>query len=803
MMIKVELLLGFLLWTSSYLTVETADEENTILNNVTTPYSVTSPDGVIIPESVANKRVSDIKSQDEVDLVKFSGVWYEIARSPYALEYASVKSVIRYMKLGQNIHSMIGHYAGSINGTCLPAFKGHIQKVCPHGPGNFFARGITMESAWGFTKFIYTDYKTALLYFCPAVNEDGTCRAGRAMASVLGREKTVSPEVERFLKETLENSTGIPAEDLVAAEYEDDCFPEIMTAMKSDLKNDSCVFDDFPAQSDFDIEKFSGKWYPIAAQRFVPRPELVNSPLCYYSNGDGSLSVHYVTLSDGQCEATDPFMIVQKCPAERPGEFVVNRGLQFPIKQLAFSKFKILYTDYDVALGVGCVAADRSGRCLPEYSGAAILSRKTKLSPERRDFLKNIAKESCVDLDTFEEIKLDDESVACGCPDENKVKSTDLSDEVGTKNSFSMYDGKFLKEKFLGTWYDVASTPELAASFMVGFNSFISYNYLGVHGSLQSTRVMAKNGTCLPPWLAVSESVCEKEKHGVMEFSIPLKTSWYMSRIIHIDDVVAIGVGCMYLKSCTTVDETNLRVAARKPGWDDVIQTRVRSILEGLGLNATNLVPTEFEVDCSRHILDKPNSMDSHSCETKNFPVHENFTLQNIAGSWHVLSHFSHLNNSVARLGSGVVHYRENNGSIDAFVTGTSETGRCLPLLRFQVHPRCPQEDGGQMWTEEIQSVFQEGAPLTLSATWKVIYVDEESAVVYNCQQETLDGDCDIDNTRISVMTKDFDISAEKRDFLLQQVSKTCVDVVNLWNMTTTTPDECLSVLDEALENLE
>lgn len=77
--------------------------------------------------------------------------------------------------------------------------------------------------------------------------------------------------------------------------------------------------------------------------------------------------------------------------------------------------------------------------------------------------------------------------------------------------------------------------------------------------------------------------------------------------------------------------------------------------------------------------------------------------------------------------------------------------------------------------------------PHSPTATWKVVYLDEESAVVYNCKQETVDGDCDLENARVSVMARDFDISAEKRDFLLQQVSRTCVHPANLWNMTTTT----------------
>lgn len=42
---------------------------------------------------------------------------------------------------------------------------------------------------------------------------------------------------------------------------------------------------------------------------------------------------------------------------------------------------------------------------------------------------------------------MSDENVACGCPNEDEVKSTDLSEEAGGDNNLPVYDAIFLKEK--------------------------------------------------------------------------------------------------------------------------------------------------------------------------------------------------------------------------------------------------------------------------------------------------------------------------------------------------------------------
>lgn len=85
--------------------------------------------------SPANTQLYKMKTVDSVDLVKYSGVWYEIARFPHSFEKGLVGVTATYsIKPNGKIEVLNQGYKDSLNGKLSKA-KGFAKLPDPNEPG--------------------------------------------------------------------------------------------------------------------------------------------------------------------------------------------------------------------------------------------------------------------------------------------------------------------------------------------------------------------------------------------------------------------------------------------------------------------------------------------------------------------------------------------------------------------------------------------------------------------------------------------------------------------------------------------
>ncbi|KAL8174231.1 UNVERIFIED_CONTAM: hypothetical protein K2H54_040663 [Gekko kuhli] len=100
---------------------------------------------------------------------------------------------------------------------------------------------------------------------------------------------------------------------------------------------------DVPIQPDFDIQQFSGKWYPIALvmdRERLKNIEVLDNIAQPSDNGDLLLRVHY--YQDGACGTND----IQFLQTDEPGKFTIAGGLStMRIVEIDYSSYCIFHIE--------------------------------------------------------------------------------------------------------------------------------------------------------------------------------------------------------------------------------------------------------------------------------------------------------------------------------------------------------------------------------------------------------------------------------------------------------------------------
>ncbi|XP_035685281.1 uncharacterized protein LOC118421882 [Branchiostoma floridae] len=182
--------------------------------------------------------VDKIPVQEDFNLAKFGGKWYEIAR----VRHHSFRGHPDIVSTGgafvfdvkPNGRDASVSYFGKIDGRCQLMIPGRLMATSYDPPAKMTYKfaGFNYPFDEGDLWILDTDYQNyALLYNCLVRNSDGTCRRNMNLAWILSRRPTLSAEMRKKLDQKLYTVCVIPYNRLTNTPHNgDDCSPSLTTS---------------------------------------------------------------------------------------------------------------------------------------------------------------------------------------------------------------------------------------------------------------------------------------------------------------------------------------------------------------------------------------------------------------------------------------------------------------------------------------------------------------------------------------------------------------------------------------------
>jgi lipocalin len=285
---------------------------------------------------------------------KFLGVWYLVARlrnSP------SPETGLLRVSMAED-DSITAVYFGTRNGVCQKPIRQQWTPVVGGSEAEFNVRHLDVTMATGVSKLrvVYTDYRSALVYQCLQLLNDGTCVPGQVVVELMSRRATM-PEVK--LKAQLIRRVSdlcVENSNMQETKYDADC---------SFTDDSTCYIDEFPkAQNMPPVNQLVGSWYPLySAKR--PRDN-IRTLLEITESSDATLAVtsHYIN-NDSECwsRSTRLFSF-----SDRPFQFVVG----FPENNVYF---RVMEVASDHVVLFTCTYVEGDGKCQSGHNNYYILGR--------------------------------------------------------------------------------------------------------------------------------------------------------------------------------------------------------------------------------------------------------------------------------------------------------------------------------------------------------------------------------------------------------------------------------------------
>ncbi|CAH1786129.1 unnamed protein product [Owenia fusiformis] len=351
-------------------------------------------------------KVNDIRHQQAFDASKNAGVWYAIER----IEGSGDQTNFFTLVIGEERH---GHITAEaiplINGECGRVVIFTMEKV----DDTYADTIVTLGKFKVRTKVIYNDYKTiAVLYRCSHILEDGTCDPNALDIDIISRDP--SRKLYGFIRAELHdmlNSICIDSAKLVKKMDKESCSPATLN---------KCYVKDMPVEQNLDLQKLSGMWYRRASLD-LKKGSIGNPPALQFSVGsNGELKGKYRLSFKGRCLPPRRFTTT---PVEKgSGTFVLRSTDNWHLFKI-IGTLKVIETDYSNQLILyRCTKIMSDGTCNKDAQRFNVFSRslsKMGLSQELNNTLRELTKKLCFDISEISPVKNDD--VYCEIPIENEA----------------------------------------------------------------------------------------------------------------------------------------------------------------------------------------------------------------------------------------------------------------------------------------------------------------------------------------------------------------------------------------------
>ncbi|KAL5011551.1 hypothetical protein ScPMuIL_010102 [Solemya velum] len=411
-------------------------------------------------------QVMSIPAQQEGDLSRLVGKWYDIAYTPDML-VATRRSLIHYFTGGFFPGTMHMTTMGSSpSGVCENPAQILAQRRCPSNLGRGHMGQVVTPgwSAMAPVKILYADYYTAfVIYFCLDVDYGGHCTPGFQRLLMMGRNQTLEPDVREKLNDIV-RSACIDPDQLVDVDHPEDCSDSVAihsTEMKKKLKdskkggtNPECIVNDVKPAPNFSLNKMLGTWYTLASSIQYP----VEPPVMLrVSLGQKKLLhvriLNHLLHEKEKCTSAD-ILLSPTCGTADGDFFSTHSRITSPSAK--WTAMKVLYLSDTAAAIYQCLVEKPDGSCMPGGAVGHILTRDLSVPLEEGVYLKLLLQKACVSPAHWK-------PTADHCTDLQNLMSepgpeskTDENPECQALNIPAHPDIDFAR--LAGTWYEMAKT---------------------------------------------------------------------------------------------------------------------------------------------------------------------------------------------------------------------------------------------------------------------------------------------------------------------------------------------------------
>lgn len=679
-----------------------------------------------------------IPIQTAFNITQFGGVWHTVRQTKYQWGNMTWRSTVRSFDVRQDGSPVMIYTGQPVDlDRCTPRAEKSLQP--DPGPGGWtYTDGentVTMKVVW-------TDYSSsALLYTCAGglPVRDGLCRDSSLQVEFLSRDPQLTTQAEERLVDRLAE-VCVPPDDVVPI-ITGLC--PIITEQGLGVGSNTtgavatgCRMQDLPLDSSFTLSQMTGVWYEIARTRFTSHDmeSIINTYT--YDPVTSTMEGLFIGTLLGQCLPPMKSQTRKKDPTA--DNSVIEARIQSGEIVYPWFTFRILYFDGDVMLHLACYHENEDGTCPRDTTEVTLAGRSRTLSDTLRTKLDRLMGIACL---TSGDLVLTKEIANCMpvLPHTTGDGHVDVPDFGTCKVGEIPVVQNFNEDDLLGVWYALGS----------GFHDPGDANPEPPPGSiLHVTRSTAttlqlrvwnvKNGSCDANPAVYMTAACPGSRIGdyISTRGSSSMLQWTTVKILRLENGLLLVYKCVRETLEGTCLPEGLRVdlLARSPTATADDAAPLLSSLPAVCLKPGHMKTLRTTDGCD-HIVrtDASSAVDVSPCAVDSLPaIH--FDVQEISGTWY----------EVARNGDPmqleqkavVVFQRVPEGQLQTYRSAMDPLGQCKGPEVTRVKPRCYSNPG----TAAMGRTESPG--LWTWAPWRVLHVDNSTALVIRCMDQQIDGSC-------------------------------------------------------------
>ncbi|XP_076092517.1 uncharacterized protein LOC143063940 [Mytilus galloprovincialis] len=728
--------------------------------------------------------LDDVIPQTNFDIKQFAGVWYTYSGTTYVY--------------GDNTwDSMINIIYAHEDGSITRVISGHSKNYdkCVVHPGVMTKddtaeySGVLMQGTMKY-KIMFTDYSSAAMFFCFDVQADGTCAHEKEQIEIWSR--STDEMTTDIMNNLISYLGGIKCTDVKDIKVTVKGHCETPSSSEPVKPGGGCYFAPNEQHVALAKKRPTGDFYSMYVAAAEGEDAMMSAYKFTESQNDNILYVTSSTRRDNVCSEI-----------ELGKYFKISEGHFLQIGSSIPREIWIAEIEKDV-IGLFICYERKGGQC----TKSRVQRLVQDIKPFTLDVLKKLEGRHAEHFCTKYDICVGQTAELCRVPDlinsiisfsdtmlytkesiPHHITSRLARMQIGSCQLSSIPVEESLQlSQLSGLWYELARPMNVANQF----ESAVVYFQYQDDGTLHSAYSGAINNKCSP---AISshtkhlkgsshDAEMMAKLHGPDEVFI-----WMDYKIIYYDGTYSVHYGCFGADENGNCKHAEASLYGRKRTIDEATRERILSLFPSLCLSTDFLQDTVHNVDCSDWVIPQTDhEINPGYCNVKDIPAQKVVSFKQMAGSWYVIAGTNPmLHRFDMRLHEDIL-ITEGFGRKDGLCTSLfTNTGTSVLhnnngeiLISFQNH--------------NYRGYF----------TGKIIYTDYQVAVLYLCEDETIQGECLL--YRVSILSRTQTLDSMGRSLLEAKLKLPCEDLsANLTQITDHCEKDQSCLIDDipAMENID
>ncbi|XP_052091174.1 uncharacterized protein LOC127728041 [Mytilus californianus] len=728
--------------------------------------------------------LDDVIAQTNFDIKQFAGVWYTHSGTTYMFgdgTWDSMTNII-YVHEDESITRVVSGHPKNTDKCMI-----HPRIMTKDDTAEY--SGVLMQGTMKY-KVMFTDYSSAAMFFCFDVQADGTCVHEKEQIEIWSR--SIDDMTTDTMNNLLSYFGGIKCTDVKDMKVMVQGHCETPSSTEPDKPGGGCYFSPNERHVTLAKERPTGDFYTMNVAVTEGEEAVISAYKFTLSQND---NIVYVTSShrrDNSCSEI-----------ELEKYFRISEGHYLQIGSSVPREIWIAEIERSI-IGLFICYERKGGKCTKSRVQRLVQQNQ----PINLEVLKKIEDRLVAHFCTKYDIYVGQNAGLCRVPDLiNSIIS--LSDTLlYTKESIHHHTTSRLARMQIGScqlssipveeslqlsqlsglWYELARSMNVANQF----ESAVVYFQFQEDGTLHSAYSGAINNKCSPAISShtkhlkgsVHDAEMMAKLHGPDEVFI-----WMHYKIVYYDGTYSVHYGCFGTDDNGNCKHAEASLYGRKRTIDEATRERILSLFPSLCLSTDFLQDTVHNVDCSDCVIPQTDhSINPGYCNVQDIPAQKVISLKQMAGSWYVIAA---TNPMLRRIDLSL---REDILIIEGF---GRKDGVCTLLFTYTGTSVLHKNNGEFLTTfqnQEYRGYF----------TGKVIYTDYQVAVLYLCDDETIQGECL--EYRVCILSRTQTLDSMGRLLLEAKLKLPCGDLsLNLTQITDHCEKEQSCRIDDiqAVENLD